>query len=131
MKPFVTNVPKKPPSSRAVIAPAARTDIQSILRWSNENFGKRAAARYRILLQQALRDIDADPLRPGSRLLSETGIQDVRIYHLALSRDRVKGPKVHLPRHFLVYRSRTGGRIEVLRVLHDSRLLARHLSENQ
>jgi toxin ParE1/3/4 len=49
-----------------ILAPAAQRDIQRALKWSEENFGKQAALRYRALLKQALRDIEADPERPGS-----------------------------------------------------------------
>jgi toxin ParE1/3/4 len=48
------------------------------------------------------------------------------IYHLSGSRDRVAGDRVKAPRHFLLYRIETG-RVEVLRILHDSRDLAQHV----
>jgi hypothetical protein len=35
--------------------------------WILERFGERAVARYRDLLKQAIRDIAADPGRPGSK----------------------------------------------------------------
>ena len=110
------------------LAPAANRDIREIQRWSGENFGESAALRYAALLKQAHRDIVADPKRYGSKQRSEIMIADARIYHLAFSRDRVAGgKKVAAPRHFLLYRSRKDGVLEVARILHDARDLARHL----
>jgi toxin ParE1/3/4 len=76
-----------------------------MLVWSHERFGERAAARYQDLLKQALRDIAADPERPGSRERPELA-RGVRTFHLSLSRGRARGEFgiVRKPRHFLVYR---------------------------
>ncbi|HUI53982.1 MAG TPA: type II toxin-antitoxin system RelE/ParE family toxin [Bryobacteraceae bacterium] len=115
---------------RVVLSPAARNDIRETLIWSQEQFGKRAAARYRELLKQALRDIAADPERPGSQERRDLA-SGVRTYHLLLSRDRARGNlgAVKKPRHFLVYRSRGNNVLEIIRVLHDARDLVRHLAE--
>lgn len=45
---------------------AAQRDVKTILNWSRKKFGEAAAARYKALIKQALRDIGADPERPGS-----------------------------------------------------------------
>jgi toxin ParE1/3/4 len=97
--------------------------------WSEQRFGKRAALRYRALLKQALRDIAADPERPGSRPRPEVA-DGVRSYHLFFSRDRARTALgvVGEPRHFLIYRH-CEKRIDVVRVLHDARDLRRHLPE--
>jgi toxin ParE1/3/4 len=97
---------------------------------SQERFGERAAARYRDLLKQALRDIAADPERPGSKERPDLA-RGVRTYHLFFSRDRARGDLgvVKKPRHFLVYRRRGEAVIDVVRVLHDARDLERHLPE--
>jgi toxin ParE1/3/4 len=84
--------------------------------------------RYAALMAQALRDIGGDPERPGSKERPEIMIEGARTYHLAFSRNRVSGPGVKEPRHFLIYRRR-GDVIEVARILHDSRDLARHVPE--
>ena len=89
-----------------------------------------ASVRYRALIQQALLDIEADHERPGSRERSEIMAAGVRTYHLSLSRSRGDRSAVKEPRHFVLYRERKDGVIEVARVLHDSRDLARHLPEN-
>ena len=115
--------------SRPSLAPAARQDVREVLRWSEQKFGKAAAARYRALIKQAVRDIGADPERPGSKDLPEIMIKGARIYHLEFSRSRVSGSRVKEPRHFLLYRLREDGVIEVARILHDGRDVQRHLPE--
>jgi toxin ParE1/3/4 len=119
-------VAKPPTGLGAVLAPAARRDIKSILGWSEERFGKNAAVRYEALLIQAVRDIEADAARSGvvQRSYLPAG---VFLYHLAFSRNRVAGETVRQPRHFLAFRVRAA-HLEILRVLHDSRDLARHLT---
>lgn len=84
--------------------------------------------RYRELLKQAIRDIEADPERPGSQERPELA-KGARVYHLHFSRERARGGAgiVHNPRHFLLYRRGSGGFIEIARVLHDAFDLARHL----
>ncbi len=97
--------------------------------WSVTEFGERAALRYDALIKQALKDIGENPDRPGSKARPEIMIADARIYHLAFSRSRVVGKPVKTPRHFLLYRRSIEGIIEVGRILHDGRDLARHLPD--
>lgn len=85
--------------------------------------------RYARLIAQALRDIDDDPERPGSKEWPEVMIKGARTYHLEFSRERAGGEPVKSPRHLLVYRRRDDGVIEVGRILHDARDLARHLPQ--
>lgn len=115
---------------RIVLAPAARSDVREALMWSQERFGERTAARYRDLLKQALRDIAADPERPGFKERPDLA-RGVRTYRLYFSRDRARDDLgvVKKPRHFLVYRRRGEAVIDVVRVLHDARDLERHLPE--
>ena len=107
----------------------AQRDVKAILNWSRKEFGEAAAARYKALIKQALRDIGADPERPGSTERPEILIEGARTYHLWYSRSRVKGQGVKAPRHFLLYRRREERVIEVARVCHDARDLARHVPE--
>lgn len=67
----------------------ARRDIADLLDWSAEHFGAAGRRRYEALLEAALRDIAADPGRPGSREEPQLG-PDLRIYHIRLSRDRAR-----------------------------------------
>ena len=106
------------------LAAPARRDLAAIARWTVKEFGEDAWVRYETLIAQALEDLAAEPERPGSREVPEVG---VRVYHLASSRERVVGPRVRQPRHVLVYRVREEGVVEIARVIHDARDLARHL----
>lgn len=124
-------MPESGPAIRIVLAPAARGDIREALIWSEERFGERAAARYRDLLKQALRDIAADPERPGSRKRPELG-RKICSYHLFFSRDRARSQMgvVRNPRHFVIYRRCDKDMIEIVRILHDARDLERHLPKS-
>ena len=97
------------------------------MEWSAERFGAAAADRYETLIRQALTDVSENPFRPGARQWPELP-PGTYTYHLASSRDRVPGDRVKAPRHFLLYRI-LSFRVEVLRILHDSRDLERHLPE--
>jgi plasmid stabilization system protein ParE len=59
----------------------------------------------------------------------EITIEAARTYHLAFSRSRADGQAVKVPRHFVLYRRREKGVIEVGRAIHDARDLMRHLPE--
>ena len=107
----------------------ARRDIAAILKRSLQEFGIDASLRYRALIRQALLDIEADHERPGSKERSEIMVEGARTYHISLSRNRVSGARVKEPRHFLLYRRREDGVVEVARILHDGRDLDRHLPE--
>lgn len=109
------------------ITGSARRDIAAILKRSVQEFGMAASLRYRALIGQALLDLKDDLERPGSKARPDLLVEGARTYHLALSRTRSAGARVKEPRHFLLYRRREDGVIEVARVLHDSRDLARHL----
>ena len=108
----------------------ARRDIAAIVKRSLQEFGEDASRRYRALIRQALLDIEADPARPGSKERPEIMIEGARTYHITLSRGRVSGPRVKEPRHFVLYRRREDGAIEVARILHDGRDLERLLPEH-
>jgi toxin ParE1/3/4 len=109
---------------------AAEADIVDILAWSETEFGSAARIRYERLIVTALVDVATDPGRPGSLVRPELG-PDVRSWHLRGSRERARGPNgpVQRPRHFLIYRPLTAGRVAIGRVLHDAMELERHLQE--
>jgi len=81
--------------------------------------------RYGHLIDTAIGDLEHDPMRPGGRWRPELGA-GVRSYHLRFSRQRarVQGEFVRSPRHLLIYRSVEGGRVQVVRLLHDACELA-------
>ena len=107
----------------------ARRDAAAILKRSSEPFGEAASIRYETLIKQALNDIETDPERPGSTERPDILVAGVRTYHLSFSRSRVAGVGVKDPCHFLVYRCREDGVVEVARILHDGRELERHVPE--
>ncbi|MEK6397483.1 MAG: type II toxin-antitoxin system RelE/ParE family toxin [Terriglobus sp.] len=122
-------MPKQPASKLRLTGPAQR-DIVAIIRWSIEHFGRAAAVRYEALILQAIRDIAADPNRLGSKERPELMIDGARTYHMSLSRKNVDGVQVKEPRHFILYRSRPDGIIEVGRILHELTDLQRHLPDD-
>lgn len=110
------------------IAPTAERDIESILIWTHENFDAAARRRYAKLLTQAILEVAENPELPGSSSRPEIA-SNAHTYHIAGSRNNVMPAKdrVKKPRHLLLYRVRSDGRVEIGRVLHDSMDLARHL----
>ena len=107
--------------------PVFRQDIQRTLAWSDQKFGAAAADRYGRLIRQALCDLLAEPTRPGAKARPDLA-PHAYVYHLIYSRDRVTGPRVKAPRHFVLYRY-NHGKVEFARLLHDSRDLAQHVPE--
>jgi toxin ParE1/3/4 len=120
----------KRPLLQVHLSGQTRRDIAAILKRSLQEFGEAASLRYQALIQQALCDIGADPERPGSKERPELMIKGARTWHLALSRTGVSGPGVKEPRHFILYRRREDGIVEVARILDHSRDLQRHLPED-
>lgn len=117
--------PRQPYEVR-VSAPALE-DISDIWGWTVEHFGTAAALRYEGLIEQAIADLADDPERPAAKHRPEL-LPGLWSYHLAASRTRVEGDRVRqAPRHFVLFRYLQPGVIEIVRVLHDSRDLSRHV----
>jgi toxin ParE1/3/4 len=116
--------------TRFEIAPTAARDLEAILLWTYQEFGERAMERYKALLTQAIRDVAHDPQLAGSTGRPEIA-DSARTYHLIHSRHNVaaKLGRVKRPRHFLLYRIRQDGTVQIGRVLHDSMDLARHVPD--
>jgi toxin ParE1/3/4 len=114
-----------------VISPAAQLDIESILDWTEEQFGSQGQLRYEELLSQAILDVANDPEHIGNRNCPEL-VAEARIYHIKNSRERVTAAigRVRHPRHFLLYRIRNDGWVEIGRVLHERMDLASHLPDD-
>ena len=103
------------------LAAAAEADYLQILRWTAENFGSAQARVYAETLASALKTLAAGPHILGVKERPEIG-SNIRTLHVA--RNGRKG------RHFIMFR--VGGaeeenQIDVLRLLHDSMDLERHL----
>ena len=111
------------PDFKFNVTNSARADLVAIQGYTLANHGP--ATAYSALIRQAFKDIHADPHRPGSKERPELA-PGVRSYHVALSRDRVP-QRIKRPRHLVLYFLPNPDEIVVLRVLHDSRDLARHL----
>jgi toxin ParE1/3/4 len=100
---------------------AAEADFQDILIWTVEHFGARQARVYAMTLMRAISALTSGPSVAGARTREDLG-SDVATLHVA--RARRKG------RHLIVFRVRTNRDehvVEVLRVLHDTMDLPRHL----
>lgn len=98
----------------------AESDFLEISRWTAENFGPLQRAHYAETVTLAI-----EALHGGPKVL-ETQARDeiargIRTLHVA--RQGRKG------RHFVVFRAAKGQIVEVLRLLHDSMDLARHVPE--
>jgi toxin ParE1/3/4 len=117
--------------TRFVVAPAALRDIESVLLRTQEEWGERASLRYEALLTRAMLDVATNPELPGNSGRPEIAAS-ARTYHLTHSRNHVpaKTGRVKRPRHFLLYRTRQDGIVEIGRVLHESMDLDRHLPDD-
>jgi len=112
---------------RIRLTAAAEADILMLLAWTDERFGDVARRRYEALLATALRDLSADPARPGVVLRHNLG-DGVCLYHLRHSRNRVS-PEIGLvrrPRHLLLFRQVAPDTLGIGRVLHDAMDADRH-----
>ena len=104
---------------KARLAAQAEHDFRMILTWTREHFGKSQATVYAETLRLALEALLNGPDIPGSRIRPELGAE-IRVLHVA--RNGRKG------RHFIVFDGSMAGRIQVVRILHDSMDLARHVT---
>ena len=103
------------------LSAAAEADYRQILRWTVENFGSAQARSYADTLSSALKALSVGPDIIGVKERPEIGNH---IHTLHVARNGRKG------RHFVMFRvgSIQGGNvIDVLRLLHDSMDLERHL----
>ncbi|MBK8889592.1 MAG: type II toxin-antitoxin system RelE/ParE family toxin [Dechloromonas sp.] len=103
------------------LSAATAADYRQILRWTVDNFGSAQARNYADTLSSALKALGAGPSIIGVKERPEIG-NDIRTLHVA--RNGRKG------RHFVMFRvGSLDGRdvIDVLRLLHDSMDLERHL----
>ena len=94
-------------------------DYIGILRWTERHFGKEQARIYARTLGAALLDLRGGPDTIGSHVCTDLA---ENIYTLHVARKGFAG------RHFVVFRANHASRqIDVLRILHDSMDLQRHL----
>jgi toxin ParE1/3/4 len=112
-----------------IIAPKAKSDIASVLAWTEKNFGPQTLKRYGKLIATAIEQVAENPELAGSTQRPEVA-EHCRTYHLFFSRKSAgrTGNRIRQPRHFLLYRV-TESSVEIGRVLHDSMDLQAHLPE--
>lgn len=95
----------------------AEQDYVEILQWTTKTFGEGQASTYAETMARAIQALEGGPDVPGARARDD--IQPgIRTLHVA--RQGRAG------RHFVVFRV-AGSDIDVLRLLHDSMDLPRHL----
>ncbi|MCR1347005.1 type II toxin-antitoxin system RelE/ParE family toxin [Acidithiobacillus ferrooxidans] len=102
------------------VARQAEVDIVDILAWTSEQFGERQARIYAETLSLALEFLQDGPDVPGAKQREDIA-PDIHVLHIA--RSGRKG------RHFLVFRVAGDSLMDVLRVLHDSMDIPRHLGQ--
>jgi toxin ParE1/3/4 len=100
------------------LAAQAELDFSEIITWTIENFGERQAEAYAETLTLAI-----EVLHDGPEQLGVKARHDIApgISNLHVARQGRSG------RHFLVFREAKDQYIDVLRLLHDSMDLARHI----
>ncbi len=110
---------------RVRLTAAAESDIRKILQWTAERFGRAQARIYSETLTRAIQALTAGPHLAGSRRSGEIA---EGLFTLHVARGGRKG------RHLVLYRVDDAGErltIEVLRLLHDSMDLVRHVGAVQ
>ena len=100
------------------LAAQAELDFSEIITWTLENFGERQAETYAETLILAIEALHDGPEQLGAKARDDIE-PGIRTLHIA--RQGRKG------RHFVVFRETQGQCIDVLRILHDSMDLARHI----
>ena len=108
----------------------AETDITRIRDYTLKNYGSVATKAYLDLLRQTFKDLLSDPFRPGSQDRPDIA-PHIRSYHISLSKQRTSSRIIKKPRHIVLYFLPKPDEIVVLRILHDSADLQRHLPSSK
>ena len=103
------------------IAATADADFEAIIAWTLEQFGDIQARAYVETIALAMAALAEGPALPGTKARPEIAKQ---LFTLHVARNRRRG------RHFILFRADSNAhRIEVLRILHDSMDLERHVPD--
>ena len=109
------------PAWHVAASAAADADYDEILSWTAQHFGRAQAVKYSKIIDDAVAALRLGPERVGVKSLSHIG---AGIFSLHIARVGRRD------RHVLIFRAnRRKRKIEVLRILHDSMDIARHLTE--
>lgn len=100
----------------------AERDFVAIMQWTAETFGPRQAETYKAVLLEAITALAGGPDIQGSRERPEIGA-GYRTLHV-----RRRGKP---GRHFLLFRQYGARTVLIVRILHDSMELSRHLGEDE
>jgi toxin ParE1/3/4 len=100
------------------LAAQAELDFSEIITWTLENFGERQTKTYAETLTLAIETLHVRLVQLGAKARDDIG-PGIRTLHVA--RQGRSG------RHFVVFREAKDQHIDVLRLLHDSMDLARHI----
>ena len=103
------------------LADQAEQDLLDVIRWTNENFVTRQAKQYAETIALAIEALHDGPEILGAKLRNDIA---EGIHTLHVTRQGRKG------RHFIAFSVSEGHIINVLRLLHDSMDLAKHLPED-
>lgn len=112
---------------RLSVEPPARADIKAIRNYTRRVFGAGAQLKYGALMQRAFDLLRENPNRTGVRVPDDLP-RAPYTFHLRHARTRGVAPKQ--PRHIVVFTS-DDATLTVLRVLHDSMDLARHVDDDE
>jgi toxin ParE1/3/4 len=93
----------------------------AILKWTAEQFGRRQASVYRQTLIAALSALSEDPFAPDSHPRDEI---DPGLRSLHVARHGRRG------RHLVIYRIPGKHTVDILRMLHDSMDVGRHVPDD-
>jgi toxin ParE1/3/4 len=107
------------------LSAAAEADFEHIVRWTSEQFGNAQATIYAETLSMAIAALTEGPAIVGAKARDDI-LHGLRSLHVA--RDGRKG------RHFILFRHAPRSSLdtlEILRVLHDSMDLARHVGPGE
>lgn len=100
------------------LAATAEADFEHVIQWTVEQFGEQQAIAYSNTLSMAMVALTEGPDISGAKARDEIL---KGLFSLHVARQGHKG------RHFIMFRCGSDGVIEVLRILHDSMDLARHI----
>lgn len=106
------------------IAAAAEADFEVIIAWTFEQFGEVQAGIYAETLSSAVEALIAGPAQPSIKARPEIGRN---LFTLHVARNGRRG------RHFVLFRADADAarrQLDVLRILHDSMDLVRHLPQD-
>jgi toxin ParE1/3/4 len=103
---------------RIRLSHAAASDFEAISSWARDRFGEEQALVYRTALTATLALLGGGPSTPGVKVRSDIG-RGIHTLHVSRIRRRA--------RHIVMFRVAGEQQPEIIRILHDSMDLARHL----